>query len=87
MPEDEREETQGYQLRLETAPALLCVFLFTVIEPKEARGDRKVEGGEGGVGGVKARGWGEAHRVRFTPALLLCSFLDVYLWNEQGTFP
>ena len=29
---------------------------------------------------------GEAHRVRFTPALLLCSLLDIYLWNVQGTF-
>ena len=29
-------------------------------------------GGGGGEGGVRARGWGEAHRVRFTLALLLC---------------
>ena len=35
---------------------------------------------------MRARGWGEAHRVRFTPALLLCSLLDLYLWNVQGTF-
>ena len=41
-------------------------------------------GGEGGGEGV--RGWGEAHRVCFTPALLLCSFLDLYLWNVQGAF-
>ena len=41
--------------------------------------------GEGG-GGVRARGWDEAHRVRFTPALLLCSLPDLYLWNVQGTF-
>ena len=45
------------------------------------------EGGEGeGGGGVRARVWREAHRVRFTPALLLCSLLDLYLWNVQGTF-
>ena len=37
-------------------------------------------------GGVRARGWGEAHRARFTPALLLCSLLDLYLWNVRGTF-
>ena len=43
-------------------------------------------GGRGEEGGVRARGWGEAHRVRFTPALLLCSLLDLYLWNVQGTF-
>ena len=24
--------------------------------------------------------------VRFTPALLLCSLLDLYLWKTQGTF-
>ena len=35
---------------------------------------------------MRARGRGEAHRVRFTPALLLCSLLDVYLWKVQGTF-
>ena len=27
MPEGVREGTQGYQLRLETAPVLLCRFL------------------------------------------------------------
>ena len=26
-------------------------------------------------------GWGEAHRVRFPPALVLCSLLDLHLWN------
>ena len=41
---------------------------------------------KGREGGVRARGWGEAHRVRFTPAMLLCSLLDIYLWNVQGTF-
>ena len=35
---------------------------------------------------VRARGWGEAHRVRVTPALLLCSLPDLFLWNVQGTF-
>ena len=33
VPEGEREGTQGYQLRLETAPVLLCGFLITGIEP------------------------------------------------------
>ena len=34
--EGEREGTQGYQLRLETAPVLLfCRFLITGIEPHE----------------------------------------------------
>ena len=42
--------------------------------------------GEGGEGGVRARGWREARRVRFTPALLLCSLPDLHLWNVQGTF-
>ena len=28
VPEDGREVTQGYQLRLETAPVLLCRFLI-----------------------------------------------------------
>ena len=73
-----REGTQGYQLRLETAPVLRCRFLISGVELSEARGDRN--------GGVRAWGWGEAHRVRFTPALLLCSLLDLYLWNVQGTF-
>ena len=69
---------QGYQLRLETAPVLLCRFLIVGVELGEARGDRK--------GGVRAWGWGEAHRVRFPPALMLCSLLDLDLWNVQGTF-
>ena len=73
-----REGTQGYQLRLEAAPVLLGRFLIAGVELWEARGDRK--------GGVRAWGWGEAHRVRFTPALLLCSLLDFHLWNAQGTF-
>ena len=80
VPEGVRKRTQGYQLRLETAPVLLCRFLIIGVELWEARGDRK------GEGGVRAWGWGEAHRVRFTPALLLCSLLDLYLWNVQGTF-
>ena len=33
VPEGEREGTQGYQLRLETAPVLLCRFLIADIEP------------------------------------------------------
>ena len=33
MPEGEREETLGYQLRLETTPVLLHRFLVTGIEP------------------------------------------------------
>ena len=87
VPEGGRERTQGYQLRLETAPVVLYVFLIIGVELWEARGDRKVEGGGGrGEEGEGARGWGEAHRVRFTPALLLCSLLDRYLWNVQGTF-
>ena len=49
------------------------------------RGGGAGEGGEGG-GGVRARGWREAHRVRFTPALLLCSLPDLHQWNVQGTF-
>ena len=48
--------------------------------------DKLEETGRGGGGKGGARGWGEAHRVRFTPALLLCSLLDLYLWNVQGTF-
>ena len=43
-------------------------------------------GGEGGGGGVRAREWREAHRVRFTSALLLYSLPDLHLWNVQGTF-
>ena len=35
---------------------------------------------------MKAPGWGEAHRVRFNPAWLLCFLLDLYVWNIQGTF-
>ena len=33
VPEGEREGTQGYQLRLETAPVLLRRFLTADIEP------------------------------------------------------
>ena len=32
MPDGGRERTQGYQLRLETAPVLLCWFLITGVE-------------------------------------------------------
>ena len=32
MPEDVREGTQGYQLRLETAPVLLCRLIIIGIE-------------------------------------------------------
>ena len=42
-------------------------------------------GGRRGGEGVRARGWGEAHRVHYTPALLLCFLLAVYVWNVQGT--
>ena len=40
MPEGGRERTQGYQLRLETAPVLYR-FLIIGIELLQARGDRK----------------------------------------------
>ena len=67
VPEGEREGTQGYQLRLETAPVLLCRFLIIIgVEPWEARGDRKGEG-------VRAWGWGETHRVRFTLQHCCCA--------------
>ena len=33
MPEGERKGTQGYQLRLETVPVLLCRFLIIGIGP------------------------------------------------------
>ena len=56
-----REGTQGYQLRLETAPVLLGRFLISGVEQHEARGDRK--------GGVRVWRWGEAHRVRFFPRI------------------
>ena len=60
MLEGEREGTQACQLRLETTPVLLCQYLTIIgVELWEARGDRKGEG-------VRAWGWGEAHRVRFT---------------------
>ena len=55
------------------------LILIIGVELWEARGDRK-------GGGVRAWGWGEAHRVRFTPALLLCSLLNLHLGNVQGTF-
>ena len=59
VPEGERERTQGYQLRLETAPVLLHRFLIIGVELRHTRGDRKVEGGEGEGGeGVRARGMG-----------------------------
>ena len=46
MPDGERERTQGYQLRLETAPVLLCRFLIIIgVELWEARENRKGEGG------------------------------------------
>ena len=32
VPEGERERTQGYQIRLETAPVLLCRFLIVSVE-------------------------------------------------------
>ena len=42
VPEDEREGTRGYQLRLETAPVLLCRYLIIIgVELWEARRDRK----------------------------------------------
>ena len=59
--------------------------LLLALSYEKLEGDRKGEGGEGG--GVRARGWDEAHGIRFTPALLLCSLPDLYLWNVQGTFP
>ena len=79
VPDGVREGTQGYQLRLETASVLLCRFLIIGVELRETRGDRKGNG-------VRARGWNEAHRIRYTPALLLCSLLGLYLWNVQGAF-
>ena len=33
VPEGVREGTQGYQLRLETAPVLLCRFFIIGVEP------------------------------------------------------
>ena len=64
--------------------SLLALSYDKLEETGRGRGG---EGGEGGGGGgVRARGWREAHRVRFTPALLLCSLPDLYLWNVQGTF-
>ena len=62
--------------------SLLALSYDKLEETGRGRGG---EGGEGG-GGVRARGWDEAHGVRFTPALLLCSLPDLYLWNGQGTF-
>ena len=45
VPEGEREGTQGYLLRLQTAPVLLCIFyIFFGVELWKARGDRKGEG-------------------------------------------
>ena len=43
MPEGEREGTQGYQLRLETAPVLLCRFLLLTLsyEKLEETGKEK----------------------------------------------
>ena len=67
MPDGEREGTRGYQLRLETAPVVLCRFLIIIgVELWEARRDRKGEG-------VRAWGWGEAHRVRFTLQHCCCA--------------
>ena len=45
MPEGEREETQGYQLRLETAPVLLLDFLLLTLshEKLEETGKEKEE--------------------------------------------
>ena len=45
VPEGVRDGTQGYQLRLETAPVLLCRFLIVGVELREARGDRNRKGG------------------------------------------
>ena len=67
LPEGERDKTQGYQLRSETTPLLLCRFLIIiVVELWEARGDRQGEG-------LRAWGWGEAHRVRFTLQYCCCA--------------
>ena len=62
---------QGYQLRLETAPTSSGRFLIVGVEPRKARGSRK---------GVNAWGRG-SHRVRFTPALLPCSLLDLFFYG------
>ena len=72
-----REGTQRYHLRLETALVLLCRFLSIGVGLREARGNRKGEG-------VRAWGWGEARRLRFPPALLLCSLLGLYLSMERA---
>ena len=77
MPEGERKGTQGYQLRLETAPVLLCRFLIIIgVELWEARGDRKEKG-------VRAWGWGEAHRVRFTLQHCCCALFWTF---TNGTY-
>ena len=73
-----REGTQGYQLRLETAPVLLGRFLIIGVELGEARGDRK--------GGARAWGWGEAHRVRSPPAMLLCSLFWTFTYGTYKEY-
>ena len=74
MPEGERERTRGYHLRMETAPVLLCRFLIIIgDELWEARVDRKGEG-------VRAWGWGEAHRVPFTLQHCCCALFWTFTY-------
>ena len=35
---------------------------------------------------TETTGGGEAHRVRFPPALLLCYLLEIVQWHVKGTF-